>query len=354
MAEETAAEAAARARAAQRAAEAPSREAAEAAQRRASSRPTAAQASANQAAGGNYADRRNLLINQGQRAYNNAVTENATRMPEPPGGRRTGYGSPSMPARPAAAAAAESASLGSRALSAVGDAGKAALRTVGRLAGPAGVVLGSTSVANAELNTPEGRRRLAEDQANRSVSAGRREPSVITSGEAEPDAMNARPTASERSGVVTSGDKEPDDMGARPNARASERIRQVEVEKLRREAQSRAPRPNPRSTARMSPRENLNEPPVETPTERLNRISHETNNHGGRFVSVMDQSPGSEGEVARNIMNRRGQLMRELESDGMKRGGPVKKMAKGGVVSSSASSRSDGCVTKGRTKGRMV
>jgi hypothetical protein len=35
---------------------------------------------------------------------------------------------------------------------------------------------------------------------------------------------------------------------------------------------------------------------------------------------------------------------------GMKRGGAVKKMAKGG----SASSRADGCATKGKTKGRFV
>jgi hypothetical protein len=35
----------------------------------------------------------------------------------------------------------------------------------------------------------------------------------------------------------------------------------------------------------------------------------------------------------------------------MKRGGKVKKMAKGG---STASKRADGCATKGKTKGRMV
>jgi hypothetical protein len=36
---------------------------------------------------------------------------------------------------------------------------------------------------------------------------------------------------------------------------------------------------------------------------------------------------------------------------GMKRGGKVKKMAKGG---STASKRADGCATKGKTKGRFV
>lgn len=39
------------------------------------------------------------------------------------------------------------------------------------------------------------------------------------------------------------------------------------------------------------------------------------------------------------------------QATGMKRGGKVKKMAKGG---STASKRADGCCTKGKTKGRMV
>jgi hypothetical protein len=37
-----------------------------------------------------------------------------------------------------------------------------------------------------------------------------------------------------------------------------------------------------------------------------------------------------------------------------KKGGPVKKMASGGAVKSSASSRADGCAARGKTKGRMV
>jgi hypothetical protein len=39
--------------------------------------------------------------------------------------------------------------------------------------------------------------------------------------------------------------------------------------------------------------------------------------------------------------------------EGMRKGGKVKKMAKGGSVSS-ASKRADGCATKGKTKGKMV
>ena len=40
-----------------------------------------------------------------------------------------------------------------------------------------------------------------------------------------------------------------------------------------------------------------------------------------------------------------------VKIDGMKKGGAVKKMAKGG---STASKRADGCATKGKTKGRVV
>lgn len=50
------------------------------------------------------------------------------------------------------------------------------------------------------------------------------------------------------------------------------------------------------------------------------------------------------------------QALREEEEEkkqgsGMKRGGKVKKMAKGG---STASKRADGCAVKGKTKGRFV
>jgi hypothetical protein len=42
-----------------------------------------------------------------------------------------------------------------------------------------------------------------------------------------------------------------------------------------------------------------------------------------------------------------------MKAAGMKKGGTVKKMAKGGSVSS-ASKRADGCAIKGKTKGRFV
>lgn len=43
--------------------------------------------------------------------------------------------------------------------------------------------------------------------------------------------------------------------------------------------------------------------------------------------------------------------MPEKQGMGLKKGGKVKKMAKGG---STASKRADGCATKGKTKGRFV
>jgi hypothetical protein len=39
---------------------------------------------------------------------------------------------------------------------------------------------------------------------------------------------------------------------------------------------------------------------------------------------------------------------------GMKKGGKVKKMMKGGTVKGSASKRADGIITQGHTRGRMV
>jgi hypothetical protein len=54
--------------------------------------------------------------------------------------------------------------------------------------------------------------------------------------------------------------------------------------------------------------------------------------------------------AAANIRRRLAEM-----GQGMKKGGPVKKMAKGGMVkAASVSRRGDGCVTKGKTKGRMV
>jgi hypothetical protein len=61
--------------------------------------------------------------------------------------------------------------------------------------------------------------------------------------------------------------------------------------------------------------------------------------------------PKSLGEEAMEAARSYGRLYKE--GMGMKKGGKVKKMKKGGTVSS-ASKRADGIATKGKTKGRFV
>jgi hypothetical protein len=103
-----------------------------------------------------------------------------------------------------------------------------------------------------------------------------------------------------------------------------------------------APASRPRAAAPRPPAASAE--PRESDSDRLNRISLATNQHGGRFVSTMDQSPGSEGEMAQNIMNRRGQLAREARLEGMKRGGEAKKTAKahGGEINYTGGTRPTG------------
>ena len=184
----------------------------------------------------------------------------------------------------------------------LGNAASTAATGLRRLAarglGGVGMALDSTPVANATLTgTPEGRRLLAEHVAQR--------------------ASDAAAGAAENYGGPAS------------------------AAEVRREAQNRAPRPNTRSNNRLSPREL-------TPDE-LHNIESLTRDPESGIAEMR----GVRGEAARNIIARRAELERE-PSEGMKRGGPVKKMAKGGVVKSSASGRSDGCAVKGKTKGRMV
>jgi hypothetical protein len=114
-------------------------------------------------------------------------------------------------------------------------------------------------------------------------------------------------------------------------------VSMVAAEAAARNQRRAATRPN----TRMSPREL-------TPDELHNIQSLTLDPESG-----IAEMRGVRGEAARNIIARRAELERE-PSEGMKRGGPVKKMAKGGVVKSSASGRSDGCAVKGKTKGRMV
>jgi len=281
------------ARAAQRAAEAPSREGAERAQQRASRRPTAAQASANQAAGGNYADRRNLLINQGQDEYNRAVTRDATKIPRAPGGQRTGYGSPGVPPPPspfgaAANAAGTAAATGARTV-ARGVVGR--VPVVGDLANSRSAGSGSSLTSNAE-----GAAAVQQQAAEREARLTMSDPNYAETADAAAATLRARTQA----------------------------------------------RQTTRPTTRMSPRE--------MSPDELHNIYSLTNDPESSIAEMR----GPHGQAARNIIARRTELAREAELEGMKRGGPVKKMAKGGVVKSSASGRSDGCAVKGKTKGRMV
>lgn len=73
------------------------------------------------------------------------------------------------------------------------------------------------------------------------------------------------------------------------------------------------------------------------------------NNEPGRLPIGQIMPPRGRG------MGVRGAVPGTYASDmgGMKKGGTVKKMAKGGSVSS-ASKRADGCAIKGKTKGRFV
>jgi len=82
----------------------------------------------------------------------------------------------------------------------------------------------------------------------------------------------------------------------------------------------------------------------EMSADKLNELYQDTNRHGGRFVSTMDQSPGSQGEIMNNIMNRRAQLAREAGFEGMKRGGKAKKTAKadGGEINYTGGTRPTG------------
>ena len=259
--------------------------------------PTAAEARAAQARAGNYVNSRDLLMDRGQAEYDRAVNRNATSMPEPPGGRRTGRGSPGVPPPPspfgsAASAAGTAAATGARTV-ARGVASR--IPIVGDLANSRSAGSGSSMTSN-----PEAQRFLAEDAARRAGP-----------GRADADMENPMPRPQ---------------MG----------------NPIEREVAARRPRPNTRPNTRMSPQG--------MSADDLNEISLAAAQRRGGA----EMEPNRSGDIARRIMAREGEQDRQREMEGMKRGGPVKKMAKGGVVKSSASGRSDGCAVKGKTKGRMV
>jgi hypothetical protein len=75
----------------------------------------------------------------------------------------------------------------------------------------------------------------------------------------------------------------------------------------------------------------------------------------GLFSNMRKISPFmhaiGEGDTAADKRRRMEEEEKKKQAPGMKHGGAVKKMAKGG---STASKRADGCATKGKTKGRFV
>jgi hypothetical protein len=75
----------------------------------------------------------------------------------------------------------------------------------------------------------------------------------------------------------------------------------------------------------------------------------------GLFSNIRKISPFmhaiGEGDTAADKRRRMEEEEKKKQAPGMKHGGAVKKMAKGG---STASKRADGCATKGKTKGRFV
>lgn len=106
-----------------------------------------------------------------------------------------------------------------------------------------------------------------------------------------------------------------------------------------RELQSRAQRRNTqRPATRMSPRQR------EMTADELNAISLGVITPGSGATS----EPGREGDIARRI------AARQKEVSEMKKGGKVKRMAKGGVVKASGACRADGIAARGKTRGRMV
>ena len=75
------------------------------------------------------------------------------------------------------------------------------------------------------------------------------------------------------------------------------------------------------------------------------------NGDSGEMGSASGEIGANMGQVNKEYKSNASVGLRgDADSDGMKRGGKVKKMAGGGSVSS----RADGCVTKGKTKCRFI
>lgn len=109
------------------------------------------------------------------------------------------------------------------------------------------------------------------------------------------------------------------------------------------------------AAAAMAARRNARQAAAARPTTRMRPSASRGSEMSADDLNALSLARGVGADnapdtaAAANIRRR----LAEMEP-GMKKGGRVKKMAKGGVVKVSAFRRGDGCATKGKTKGRMV
>ena len=94
---------------------------------------------------------------------------------------------------------------------------------------------------------------------------------------------------------------------------------------------------------------------IETEPDFLERVFTSSTKSDPYYQGRREMKKAIESERARiNIpqaMQEESDMQKRLEDAGMKKGGKVKKMAKGGAT---ASKRADGIATKGKTRGRII
>ena len=168
----------------------------------------------------------------------------------------------------------------------------------------------------------EGRAALEEARATRAVNRAARGRSMAGVGEGGTLQPSANTTRS-------SGVSELADLPPQPYEDTSSEIRDL-LERRASEQERRRGRSNARTRRR------------EMTADELNDIAMGVYTRGAGASA----EAGPQGDIARRI----------ADASGMKKGGKVKKMAKGGVVKapSSAARRGDGIAARGKTKGRMV
>jgi len=163
-----------------------------------------------------------------------------------------------------------------------------------------------------------------------------------------------------REGIMRAEDMQNADMPGNLPPVSQAEIQEA-MSRTRMEQQRQRNRPNTRMTATPSPADALNQ-------RELDRIA--LGNQLGDIMKGGDIQPPAErsflerlglrrtnetGEGRPSTGNFREDLRQLGKSLGFKKGGKVKKMAKGGAVKApSASRRGDGCASRGKTKGRMV